>query len=235
MQPYYQDDYITIVHGNCEEVLPGLPGIDSLITDPPYGMNMDTDSSRFSGGHRSSQLKRGAGKDWGGGIVNDDKPFGPAHLLNYRRVVLWGFHHFASALPVGSVLVWLKRFDVAFGSFLSDAELAWMNTGVGVYCFRDLSMNAIAQDRQHPSQKPVPLMRWTIEKANPMGLVCDPYAGSGSILVAAKELGLKAIGIEIVEEYCQVAADRVSKTGMMFPVVRVALPEPEQISMDLAA
>jgi len=231
MTPFYQDDHVTIYHGDCKEILPGLVGIDSLISDVPYGMNMNTDSTRFSGGHRNNVAKRGLGKNWGSGIVNDDKPFDPSHLLGFRRVILWGYHHFAYALPVGSVLIWLKRLDPAFGSFLSDAELAWMNTGHGVYCFRDLSMNAIAGDRRHPAQKPEPLMRWIIQKANPMGLICDPYAGSGSTLVAAKQLGLKAIGIEIVEDYCQVAADRVSKTGVMFQEVRATTMEPEQASL----
>lgn len=235
MTPFYQDEYITIYNADCLDVLPQIAGIDSLITDPPYGMNLDTDSTRFSGGHRDNVLKRGNGKNWGGGIVNDDKPFNPSHLLNYRRVVLWGYHHFARALPVGSVLVWLKRFDAAFGSFLSDAELAWMNNGHGVYCFRDLSMNGEANNRLHPTQKPLPLMRWAIEKAKPQGLICDPYTGSGSTLVAAKELGLKAVGIEIVEQYAEVAARRVSQTGVMFPVARVEMPEHKQLEFTEAA
>ena len=234
MTPYYTDDFITLYHGDCLEILPGLVGIDSLISDVPYGMNLDTDSTRFSGGHRDNVLKRGAGKDWGGGIVNDDKPFDPSHLLNYRRVLLFGYQHFAAALPVGSVLVWIKRLDPAFGSFLSDAELAWMNTGHGVYCFRDLSMNAEANNRLHPTQKPLSLMRWAIERANPQGPICDPYTGSGSTLVAAKQLGLKCIGIEIVEAYCEVTAKRVSQTTVMFPGVRLPVIQPTQAAMELA-
>lgn len=225
MTPYYQHNNITIYCGDCREILPGLRGIDSLIADPPYGMNLDTDSTRFSGGHRSSQLKRGGGKDWGGGIVNDDKSFDPTHLLDYRRVVLWGFNHFASALPVGSTLVWLKRFDEAFGSFLSDAELAWMNNGHGVYCFRDLSMNAIAKERLHPTQKPLPLMRWVLQRASPQGLICDPYMGSGSTLVAAKNLGYPAIGIEISEAYCEIAVKRLQQSSMFEQLTPVVMPE----------
>lgn len=225
MTPYYQHGGITIYCGDCREILPGFRGIDSIVTDPPYGMNLDTDSTRFSGGNPDSIQKRGTGKDWGSGIANDDKPFDPAHLLDYRRVVLWGFNHFASALPVGSVLVWLKRLDDAFGSFLSDAELAWMNSGHGVYCFRDLSMNAIAKDRQHPTQKPLPLMRWVIQKAKPLGLICDPYMGSGTTLVAAKNLGYPAIGIEISEAYCEIAVKRLQQVSMFEPVVEVAQPE----------
>lgn len=233
MTPFYERDGITIFCGDCLEILPKLTEIDSLISDVPYGMNMDTDSTRFSGGHRDSIARRGMGKDWGSGIINDDKPFGPSHLLNYRRVVLFGYQHFAYALPVGSVLVWLKRFDAAFGTFLSDAELAWMNTGCGVYCFRDLSMTAEANNRLHPTQKPLPLMRWVIGKAQPAGLICDPYCGSGSTLVAAKELGYRAIGIEIVEDYCHIAVDRLRQPSFFSLPTQPAKVEAEQVAMTL--
>jgi DNA modification methylase len=180
-------------------------------------MNLDTDFTRFSGGHRDSVAKRGIGRNYEFGIIGDEKPFNPSHLLNYQNVLLFGYHYFAKQLGIGSVLVWIKRFDNAFGSFLSDAELAWLNKGHGVYCYRDLSINAIARQRQHPTQKPVSLMRWCIHKIKDPGLICDPYAGSGSTLVAAKELSLKAIGIELVEKYCEITAKRVSGVTVMCP------------------
>jgi len=214
MTPFYQDDYITIYHGDCKIILPTLIGVRSIVGDPPYGMNNNTNFQRFSGGTRGHG---GVGRDYKVGIVGDDKPFDPSHLLGYQNVLLFGYHHFAKELDTGSVLVWIKRFDKAFGSFLSDAELAWFNRGHGVYCHRDLSINAIANSRQHPTQKPVSLMRWCIDRIKDPGLICDPYAGSGSTLVAAKELGLKAIGVELVEEYCEVAAKRVQGVTVMHP------------------
>ncbi len=69
--------------------------------------------------------------------------------------MLWGSNHYAQRLPVGTTLVWLKRNDAGFGSFLSDAELGWMNTGHGVYARRDLSMMAETLTRMHPTQKPI--------------------------------------------------------------------------------
>jgi site-specific DNA-methyltransferase (adenine-specific) len=209
MKAYYADEYVTIYHGDCREIAPSLRA-DAVVSDPPYGMKWNVTTSRFSGGSDASKGKRGAGRDDAVPVYGDDGIFDPLPWLAYRHVVLWGFHHFAAALPVGSVLVWLKRLDGAFGSFLSDAELAWMKGGHGVYCWRDLSMTALAKTRAHPTQKPVSLMQWCITTAGveQHETILDPFAGSGSTLRAAKDLGRKSIGIEIYEPYCEIAAER---------------------------
>lgn len=211
MKPYYSHGGITIYHGDCREIVPDLTGIEAVISDPPYGMNWNPKTTRFSGGNNPSQ--RGAGRNDRLKIKDDNKPFDPSPWLGYPAVVLWGFHHFASRLPVGSTLVWIKRNDPAFGSFLSDAELAWMKGGCGVYCKRDLSMNGETASRSHPTQKPLPLMAWCMDRAN-VGVgrtVLDPFMGSGSTLRAAKDTGRKAIGIEIEERYCEIAARRLEQ------------------------
>ncbi len=213
MKPYYQDDHITIYHGDCLGIIPLLSDVDAVISDPPYGMKLNTNNARFSGGTAGNIAKRGNGPGTGGGtpIYGDDKPFDPAPWLNFDKVILWGFNHFAQRLPIGTTLVWIKRFDNAFGSFLSDAELAWMKGGYGVYCKRDLSLTAETRKRTHPTQKPLGLMKWCIEKAKMPGTILDPYMGSGTTLRAAKDLGLKAIGIEIEERYCEIAAKRMAQ------------------------
>src|SRR5208282_3892823 len=123
------------------------------------------------------------------------------------------FHHFSNNLPTGTVLVWLKRYEDGYGSFLSDADLAWMKGGHGVYCMRDVSLQAESKNRLHPTQKPEPLMRWCIGRAGcpESGVVLDPFMGSGTTLRAAKDLGRRAIGIEIEEKYCEIAAKRLSQ------------------------
>lgn len=123
--------------------------------------------------------------------------------MGFPKVILWGYQHFAARLPVGSVLVWIKRYDAAFGSFLSDAELAWFKGGHGVYCRRDVSNNLSANDRLHPTQKPVGLMRWCLERAKlPAGsVVLDPYMGSGTVGVACLQMGYRYIGVEIDEAH----------------------------------
>jgi site-specific DNA-methyltransferase (adenine-specific) len=117
-------DSVTIIHGDCTACLPITA--DAVISDPPYGMRLDTDNSRFSGGNAASVSRRGSGIGTGKGkaIINDDRPFDPSPWLDYPAVVLWGVNHFAARVPVGTTLTWIKRLDPAFGTFLSDAELA---------------------------------------------------------------------------------------------------------------
>lgn len=142
MTPYYEADGIVIYHADNREV---VVSADVVITDPPYGMKYNTDSSRFSGGENGHISKHGNSGRFKhiGMIAGDDKPFDPTPWMDYREVIMFGANHYAARLPIGSTLVWIKRFDAAFGSFLSDAEIAWEKGGHGVYCYRDLSMTSI--------------------------------------------------------------------------------------------
>jgi DNA modification methylase len=179
MKSYYEHKGITIYCGDCLEIMPELEPVDLCLTDPPYGINLNTDNSRFSGGTAENMAKRGNRPGTGGGklIIGDDKPFDPTPLISFKNVIIWGFNHFAQKLPAGTSLVWIKRLDRAFGSFLSDAEIAWMKGGYGVYCKRDLSLNKIAKTRTHPTQKPVSLMMWCIGFLPPAGTILDPFMG----------------------------------------------------------
>ena len=217
-KPYYDDGKgIQIYNGDCREILPSLPPVDLVLTDPPYGMNNNPDSSRFSGGSSESKDRRGIGGRHKEPIVGDDQPFNPSAFIEFEKVILWGSNHFSRHLPVGTTLVWIKRLDGAFGSFLSDAEVAWMKGGCGVYCFRDTSLMSEARDRVHPNQKPLSLIHWCIEKSKvATGTILDPFMGSGTALRAAKDLGRKAIGIEIEEKYCEIAAKRLSQEVFNF-------------------
>jgi DNA modification methylase len=217
-KPYYERDGITIYCGDCREIAPQL-GLDfALVSDPPYGMKANLDSTRFTGGHH----KRGEGRDDWTPILGDSEPFDPTPWLNYPRIVLFGANHFSQRLPVGTTLVWIKKADHLFGTFLSDAEIAWMKGGHGVYCFRKQfpppsrmaeGMGSVA----HPTQKPECLMEWVIHKSGLLDSmpVLDPYCGSGTTLVAARACGRKAIGIELEERYCEIAAKRLAQ-GVLF-------------------
>jgi site-specific DNA-methyltransferase (adenine-specific) len=216
VKPYYEQDGITIYHGDCREILPTLEAgsVDLVLTDPPYGMRWDAKVTRGKNGTG----KQGPTRNYGITIANDDNPFDPGPWLKFPKVILWGFHHFSTRLPEGTVLVWLKRYDTGFGSFLSDADLAWMKGGNGVYCKRDLSLQGESSRRLHPTQKPVNIMSWCIEKAHGGDLILDPYMGSGTTLVAAHQLGRRAIGIEIEERYCEIAAKRLAQTVLPLEV-----------------
>jgi DNA modification methylase len=201
MKPYYQDSAVTIYHGDAAVIAPTLGTDFAIVSDPPYGMDYDTNGNRFTLGGRSLTK-----------IMGDEKVFDPLPWSIYRWCVLWGFNHFPAALAPGGALVWIKRSDAAFGCFLSDAEIAWVKGIQGVYAHRDIQ-HPIACNREHPTEKPTSLMAWSIEKsgAPPDAPILDPFMGSGTTLRAAKDLGRKAIGIEIEEKYCAIAAKRMEQ------------------------
>ena len=205
----------TLYLGDCLEILPTLDKVDAVITDPPYGISLNTDNSRFSGGTNANVAKRGngVGSAMGNPIVGDETEFDPSFLTQYgNERIIWGWHNFPDKLPRGSCLVWIKRNDQAFGSFLSDAETCYFSKGHGVYCYKDLSNNAIANIREHPTQKPVNLMTWCIGKVPNANTILDPFMGSGSTGVACMNLGRKFIGIEIEQKYFDIACERIDQS-----------------------
>lgn len=214
MKPYFEDSLIRIYHGDCREILPSLGHFDLLLTDPPYGMNNNADYTRFSGGN----TKRGKGTKKEN-IVGDDSAFDPSHLfeMDVDHRIIWGANHFWNKLPPGSALVWVKRNEEAYGTFLSDAEIAYSSVGVGVYCFTKVfsgSQKAIESGRKayapsaHPNQKPIALMSWCLDRVKGVKSMIDPYMGSGSSLIAAKNNGIPCVGIDIEERNCEVASIR---------------------------
>jgi hypothetical protein len=208
MKPYYQDDAVTIYHGDCREIMPQLPKVDLVVTDPPYGMARH---GRYQCGKNSGFHPAGFRSNrFGETVFGDDVPFDPSFLLGFNEVILWGFNHFPQYLRVGTILVWIKRYDDGFRSFLSDAELAWFNHGYGVYCKRDVSLQGESSLRLHPSQKPIGITKWCLGFTKGK-TVLDPFMGSGTTLRAAKDLRRQAIGIEVEERYCELAAKRMGQ------------------------
>lgn len=212
----------TLYLGDCRDVLPTLGKVDAVVTDPPYGIGLNTDNRRFSGGSAASIAKRGSNLGSAGGkpIAEDDKPFDPSFLVTLPgEKIIWGWNNYPDKLPRGACLVWLKRNDDAFGSFLSDAELAWMSKGHGVYCKRDLSNAAIARERVHPTQKPVSLMHWCLQFVPNARTILDPFMGSGTTGVAAVQMGRDFIGIEREPRYFHIACRRIEdaqRQGSLF-------------------
>lgn len=200
---------VTLINGDSE-TLERIQA-DAVISDPPYGMDWNPTTTRFSGGNNPAQ--RSAGRNDYAPVLHDDRAFDPSPWLDYPAVVLFGCNHYAQRLPVGTTLVWLKRLDHAFGSFLSDAELAWMKGGHGVYAKRDLSMNGETATRIHPTQKPVPLMAWVMERAKvPEGAtVLDPYMGSGSTGIACLRTNRNFIGVEKDPNHFKAACARLER------------------------
>lgn len=216
MTPYYEDPLVRLYLARWEDVPPDLLRADVLVTDPPYGIGWDVGNDVHRGRNRA---RLGLRYD---PIVGDDRPFDPAPLLALGLPsVLFGGNHYADRLPPSPAwLVWDKRVTMEPND-QSDCEMAWTNIGGSARMFR-LVWNgggALRRENQrrgglgasvtvHPTQKPAALMRWVIGRCPP-GTILDPYAGSGTTLVAAKSLGRRSIGVECVERYCEVAADRL--------------------------
>ena len=210
MKPYYQDEAVTLYHGDCREILPQLELVDLVLTDPPYGI--DYKPLRGSNGS----------KMWGNERVSGDaEPFDPTFLLTFPRLVLFGANHYAHLLPPsGGWIVWDKSpAGPRVGFIYSHAELAWTNLTNHIEKF-SLEWEGNSRNGEpflHPTQKPVALMREIIARFGDVdGIALDPFAGSGTTLRAAKDLGRKAIGIEIEERYCEIAAKRMSQ--MVLPL-----------------
>lgn len=213
-EPYYSDDHVTIYHADCREVLPSLT-FDCIVSDPPYGIGVQTN-------YRDRQRGALAVCNNFAPIRGDDEPFDPAWLLEFDvPTVLFGANHYAAELPSSpSWIVWDKldglTSDRAVGfNDQADAELIWTNIGGPARIMRQRWMGAMkagrdaSSRRQHPTQKPVELMTRLVGMTD--GVVADPFMGSGTTLRAAKDLGRKAIGIELEERYCETAAKRCAQ------------------------
>jgi len=202
--PYYDDGKgIVIYLGDCRDILPHLPKVDLVLTDPPYGIE------RFKKGFGTTRFKgHGAEKN---GIEWDVKPMAEqlAIILQCAPLsVIWGANNFD--LPTSEYfLVWDKQQTVP--NFAS-AELAYTNIKIPAKVFR-YSIHQHNQDssHEHPTQKPIELMKWCLEFVPEAQSILDPYCGSGTTLRAAKDLGRKCIGIEIEEKYCEIAARRLGQ------------------------
>lgn len=209
LEAYYSDESCQIFLGDCREILPQLPKVDCVVTDPPYGVALPCN---YMSRGRSNLTSCTNYAD----VYGDTRPFDPAPWLALQvPTVLWGANYFADKLPPKSGwLVWDKERPDTLDQ--ATCELAWTNCVKGVRRFRYLwdGMRRAGEkgERHHPTQKPVALMEWILELSwMPDGLILDPFMGSGTTLRAAKNLGRKAIGIEISEKYCEIAAQRLSQ------------------------
>lgn len=189
---------VVLYLGDCREILPTLPRVDACVTDPPYGI--------------AAVWKGGKGHGWGkacteAGLRNtwDETPPDAALFDALRAVaktqIIWGGNYFQLP-PSRCWLVWNKP---ERGFTLAEAELAWTNRDNVVRVF---DAPRSEPDREHPTQKPVSLMRWCVEKTE--GTILDPFMGSGTTGVAAVKLGRKFIGIEIEPKYFDIACRRIS-------------------------
>jgi site-specific DNA-methyltransferase (adenine-specific) len=206
MKPYYERDGITIYHGDCREILPQLEPVDLVLTDPPYGM-----------GFRSNYRLERYDRIQGDGCLDVATIAQAIEKAENASYVFCRWDNLSAMPAPRSVLAWVKN-NWSMGDLEHEHGRQWE-----AICFypsaghRFISRipDVIRADRtgndMHPTQKPVDLMR-TIIGANVGETILDPFMGSGTTLRAAKDLGRKAIGIEIEERYCEIAVRRLSQS-----------------------
>jgi site-specific DNA-methyltransferase (adenine-specific) len=223
MQPYYQQDGITIYHGDCREVLPQLPEVDHVISDPPY--SDDTHSGARTGrgdvalvdfNSTSADLVRETlalvrVKRWGVMTVDWQHVLPlkavPPRGWKFVRHGVWikpnGTPQFTGDRPAqGWEAVAILHADV-------NGRMRWNGGGLPA-TWTHCKVSGL-----HPTGKPEPLLLDFVTQFTDAGeTVLDPFMGSGTTLVAAKRLGRTAIGIELEERYCEIAARRLSQGAL---------------------
>jgi len=193
MKPYYQDQSVTIYHGDCRQIVPQLGNFDLLLTDPPYGLSIAANPVR----------QKHDKKAW-----DDSVP--PRWFLEYAihkttHSIVWGGNYYTLE-PSKCFLIWDKEQPQDFT--LAMVEQAWSNLNMPAKMFK---RRVIGYNKQHPTQKPVELMQWCINLAGDVQTILDPFAGSGTTGRAAKDLGKQAVLIEMDEHYCEIAAQRMAQ------------------------
>lgn len=231
MKPYFQDDYVTLYHGDCLEVNEWLTA-DVLVTDPPYGRAWK------QGNIKEARWLNAQDSDAHAGIANDGN-------TDVRDSVLqaWGdrpwvaFGDLMLPPPGGTKIVsvyWKDSgtagFRGAVAGIRRDAEAIYFGgkhkSGLGgrasVFRFGGSvsGSHGLTGATGHPHTKPVGLMESLIQQS-PHGVIADPFAGSGSTLLAARNLGRKVIGVELEEKYCEVIAKRLQQQTFDFAGLEV--------------
>jgi len=221
IQPYYQDDAVSLYHGDCRELTDWLAA-DVLVTDPPYGIRMET----FQGDRRA-HANAGRKKDAIAGDTTTDARDAVLDMWGPRPAIVFGSWRIPRPTGTRSLLIWHKD-----GAFSGPLNAAFFTNHEEVYVLGDAKWRRSApplrsvitttehrsqasRDIGHPTPKPVHLMETLIDRCPP-GVIADPFAGSGSTLVAAKQLGRNAIGVELEERYCEVIAKRLAQGVLDF-------------------
>lgn len=194
-----------LILGDCREVLPTLPKVDAVITDPPFGLG-----DKMQGGTWGAKV---GFKEM---LVWDSEAPSVDLLLQIvamgKHCVMWGGNYFGLP-PSRCWLVWDKSNAVPT---MADVELAWTNLDKPAKRFRGMVGRA---EYGHPTQKPLSLMYWTLEQVGPAQTILDPFMGAGTTGVACAQLGRSFIGIEREPKYFDIACRRIEdaqRQGRMF-------------------
>jgi len=208
LNPYYSTPNGKLYCGDCLDILPFLDVVGMVLTDPPYGVNMDKGFGGFGGfGELISRKKYK--DDWDS--IRPSKQIFDLMLNVSKNALIFGGNFFADILPTSTHwIVWDKKNTMpTFG----DAELIWTNINrksIKIFICEYNGLIGKEGVRVHPTQKPVKLFIDLLEKYSKADdLILDPFLGSGTTAIACERLNKKWIGIEISEKYCEIAAKRI--------------------------
>lgn len=214
--PYYQDSAVTIYHGDCREILPMLPKVDLVLTDPPYEIRAGYGGGVF--GKRDHLLRTGGFTDGGcdfGFLESFQNWFCFCSRIQLPKLIA-----LAERMDRWNVITWCKPNPVptCCNKYLPDVEYVVHGFSKGRLFgeFRDKSSFKVHPcgdpETNHPNEKPIELINKLVRLGSQEGeTILDPFMGSGTTLRAAKDLGRKAIGIEIEEKYAEIAAKRMAQ------------------------
>ncbi|OGT59760.1 MAG: hypothetical protein A3E01_04670 [Gammaproteobacteria bacterium RIFCSPHIGHO2_12_FULL_63_22] len=191
----------TLYCGDCRDILPTLPRVGAVITDPPYGIGKDG-QKRTTGGNGGRKAYEFRGWD----AIRPDKEIFDLILAAAPEHVIWGGNYFADLLPASMKwLVWDKGQRIN----QSDGELAYTSRGGALRIKTINRVELMTDGAEHPTQKPVSLMVWSCEQVGFPATILDPFMGSGSTGVAAMQLQAGFIGIEREPAYFDIACRRI--------------------------
>lgn len=197
----------TLYLGDCMDILPTLDKVDAVITDPPYGIG----AAKVKAHSSIRDNDQWDNKNW------DDAPPNScvisSVLAKGNVSFVWGGNYFKLP-PSSGWLVWRKP-EAETGFSLADVELCWSSMSFAARC-KTLPRR---DGNEHPTQKPLALMKWCIEQAGNPETILDPFMGSGTTGVAAIQLGRKFIGIEREPNYFEIACKRIEQAvaqGQLF-------------------
>jgi len=193
----------TLYLGDCLEVLPFIDKVDAVITDPPYGINAESAGGRgMSGWNNFEKLH------WD--KVRPEKATFDLFLQKGKIVVVWGGNYFTDWLPPS--MGWLSWDKCQDGFSLADFELAWTNQHKAARRINYSRAMALKDVKEHPTQKPIAVMKWCIEQCKPSPkIILDPFMGSGTTGIGALQMGRQFIGIEREQKYFDIACKRIEQ------------------------
>ena len=207
----------TLYLGDCMDILPTLPKVDAVITDPPYGILRSGQQETFT---KNAKHKKKHFDDLGWDEARPNKQVFDLLLNVSKKCLFWGGNYFADMLP--PTMGWLYWDKGQKGLSMSDGELAWTSEQKAL---RSIVVNrAELIGSEHPTQKPLRIMSWSIEQLGYSETILDPFMGSGTTGVAAIQMGRKFIGIEREPKYFDIACKRIEQA-----VAQPQLFEPEPV------